>query len=68
MLAASLPALGSVSPNPPSTFPVASSGTYRFFWAAVPKFTIGDVPSVVCAEIVMACEASTFAISLITIM
>ncbi len=29
----------------------------------VPKATIGEVPSVVCAETVMACEASTFASS-----
>ena len=63
---ASLPALGSVSPNPPSTVPLARRGTKRRCCSRVPKLTIGDVPSVVCAEIVIACEASTFAISLMT--
>src|SRR5204862_180275 len=44
---ASDPAPGSVRPNPPSTFPAASSGTKRRFCSSVPKSTIGDVPSVV---------------------
>ena len=65
---ASLPAVSSVRPNPPSTLPDASNGTNVFFCAAVPKFTIGDVPSVVCAEIVIECDASTRAISSIAMM
>ncbi len=65
---ASLPAPSSVSPKPPSTRPLASGGTYRSRCASVPKFMIGDVPSVVCAEIVIECDASTFAISWIAMM
>ncbi len=65
---ASLPAVSSVRPKPPITFPLASSGTYCLRCASVPKRTMGDVPSVVCAEIVIACEASTRAISSIVIM
>ena len=49
-------------------FPVARNGTYFRFCSSVPKRTIGDVPNVVCAEIVRPCDASTFAISWITIM
>ena len=52
--ATSDPAPGSVRPNPPSTFPAASSGTNRCFCSSVPKSTIGDVPSVVWALTVMA--------------
>ncbi len=51
---ASEPAPGSVRPNPPSTFPAASSGTYFAFCSGVPKSTIGEVPSVVWALTVMA--------------
>ena len=47
---------------------MASNGTYRCFCSSVPKCTIGEVPSVVWAEIVMAWDASTFAISWIAIM
>ncbi len=60
---ASLPAPGSVSPNPPSTFPDASSGTYFSFCAWVPKSMIGEVPRLVCALMVRAWLASTFASS-----
>ena len=63
----SLPAFSSVSPNPPNTRPLASSGTNRRFCSSVPKWTIGDVPSVVCAEMVIACDAQTFAVSWIAI-
>ena len=49
------------------TRPDASSGTYRSFCAAVPKFMMGEVPNVVCAETVSPCDASTFASSWITI-
>ena len=60
---ASEPACASVKPNPPNTCPVARSGTYFCFWASVPKLTIGDVPSVVWADTVIAWLTSTFASS-----
>ena len=60
---ASEPAPGSVSPNPPSTFPWARSGTKRRFCSSVPKSMIGEVPSVVCALTVIAWLASTLASS-----
>ena len=43
-------------------------GTAEFYLRApdVPKFMMGDVPSVVCAETVSPCEASTFASSWMT--
>jgi len=65
---ASEPAPGSVSPKPPSTRPDASRGTNRSRWASVPKWTMGDVPSVVWAEMVMAWDAQTTASSSIAIM
>ncbi len=52
-----------MSPNPPSTLPDASGGTYIRCCSSVPKPTIGDVPRVVCAETVIEWLASTLASS-----
>ena len=54
---------GSVRPKPPSTFPEARIRDEPARWSSVPKSMMGEVPSVVCAETVMACDASTLASS-----
>ena len=60
---ASEPPAGSVSPNAPSAFPVASRGSQRAFCSGVPNRSIGMAPSETAASRVIATEESTRASS-----
>ena len=60
---ASLPASGSVSPNPPSARPAHRSGSHCSCWAGVPNLWIGLAPRPTPASSVMASDWSARAIS-----
>ena len=63
MLPASEPASGSVSPNAPSRSPEQSRGIHSAFCSSEPNAYSGQVPSEVCAAIVIATLESTRASS-----
>ena len=60
---ASLPASGSVSPNPASVRPAQRSGNHRWRCSSVPYAAIGAAPSPTAASRVIAIDESTRATS-----
>jgi hypothetical protein len=60
---ASEPASGSVRPKAQSLLPASRSGSHRSLCSAVPKLTIGLMPSETAASSVIATAASARAIS-----
>ena len=60
---ASEPEPGSVRPQPPSTLPLASPGTYLRFWASLPASRMCPVHSELCDATVSPTDASARATS-----